>query len=164
MTPRDDALSFTGAPDDFDFLFGHWRVRHRRLKTRLAGDDRWEEFDGTSVCLPVMAGLGNVEDNLLELPAGRYRAVAMRAFDEEARQWSIWWMDARSQSIDPPVRGGFSGGVGTFIGDDLFDGAPIKVRFRWSDISADAAQWEQAFSPDGGKTWEVNWVMRFSRS
>jgi len=61
------------------------------------------------------------------------------------------------------VFGNFQNGVGTFNGDDTFNGKPIKVRFIWSKITASSAQWEQAFSPDGGKSWETNWVMDFTR-
>ena len=153
-----------GAARDFDFLHGSWRVRHRRLKERLAGKDEWEEFDGTSVCRPLMDGLGNVEDNWIDLPAGDYRAVALRAFGPDQGRWSIWWLDSRCPArLDPPVVGGFEGGTGTFLADDMLDGRPIRIRFLWSAIAAASAEWRQAFSPDGGATWETNWVMRFTR-
>src|SRR5690349_13456016 len=80
---------------DWDWLVGRWSVRHRRLKARLAGCTEWEEFAGTSVLWHTLGGLGNVDDNVLELPGGTYRAVSVRAFDAETCQWSIWWLDAR---------------------------------------------------------------------
>ncbi|MES1201626.1 MAG: DUF1579 domain-containing protein, partial [Pseudomonadota bacterium] len=107
---------------------------------------------------------GNMDDNWIDLPAGAYRAMGIRAFDPETRKWSIWWLDARSQSIEPPVRGGFANGVGRFEGDDVFRGQPIKLYFQWSEIAANSARWEQGFSADGGATWEVNWVMHFTRA
>jgi len=150
---------------DWDFLVGRWTVRHRRLKARLAGSTEWEEFNGTSALSPTLGGAGNVDDNLLELPSGTYRAVGIRAFDPKSSQWSIWWLDARyPTAIDPPVRGGFKDGVGTFVGHDTLNGRPIKVRFLWSQITANSAHWEQAFSPDGGATWETNWLMEFTRA
>ena len=156
-------IKLTGAPNDFDFLVGHWTVRHRRLKARLAGNTEWEEFAGTSTLWKTLGGLGTVDDNVLELPGGTYRAVTIRAFNPDTRQWSIWWLDARHPDIEPPVRGGFKDGVGTFDGDDIFSGRPIKVRFRWSQITPTTAHWDQAFSPDGGTTWEENWHMDFTR-
>ncbi|MEO8201955.1 MAG: DUF1579 domain-containing protein [Gemmatimonadota bacterium] len=156
-------LVIPGKASDWDFLVGRWSVRHRRLKARLAGSVEWEEFAGTCVNWPVMGGLGNVDDNLLEMPGHTYHAVSIRAFEPSTRQWSIWWLDARTSTIDPPVRGGFQDGVGTFIGDDIFNGRPIRVRFRWSGITAESGLWEQAFSPDGGATWETNWYMEFTR-
>ena len=102
---------------------------------------------------------------MIELPAGTYRAVGIRAFDTATRQWSIWWLDGRTATrIDPPVRGGFANGTGSFIGDDTLNGRPIKVSFQWSQVKANSAHWEQAFSPDGGKTWETNWLMEFTRA
>ena len=87
-----------------------------------------------------------------------------RTFDPQADKWSIWWLDGRNPSgLDPPVVGGFKDGIGTFIAEDTFDGRPILVRFLWSDITDRTCRWEQAFSPDGGETWEVNWIMESTR-
>lgn len=157
--------ALTGHEHDWDWLVGRWNVKHRRLKGRLVGSTTWEEFDGTSTLWLTLGGLGTVDDNLLELPGGTYRAVGVRAFDPKTGRWAIWWLDGRDPShIDPPVYGGFKDGVGTFTGDDTLDGKPIKVRFQWTEMKANSAHWEQAFSPDGGATWEVNWRMQFTRA
>ena len=149
---------------DFDFLIGKWNVRHHRLKERLAGSHEWVDFDGTSQLWMTMNGHGTIDDNYLALPSGPYRAVGIRAYDPKTQAWAIWWLDERQpREIEPPVFGNFQNGVGTFEGDDTFNGKPIKVRFMWSKITANTAQWEQAFSPDGGKTWETNWVMQLTR-
>ena len=60
--------------------------------------------------------------------------------------------------------GTFDGDVGTFEGEDVFKGRPILVRFTWSGVTTETPRWEQAFSDDGGKTWETNWVMDFARA
>jgi hypothetical protein len=152
------------AVHDFDFYMGSWRVHHRRLKERLAGSDEWQEFEGTSTAWPILDGAGNIDDNVLELPAGTYRAISLRTFDPESGRWSIWWLDGRYPSrLDPPVVGGFENGVGTFIADDTFKGRPILVRFIWSNLTSTSTRWEQAFSPDGGATWEVTWIMESTR-
>jgi hypothetical protein len=153
------------AVHDFDFLAGDWRVSHRRLKRRLAGNDEWELFDGTSRSWLLLDGAANIDDNVLKLPDGAYRAVSLRAYDPATDRWSIWWLDGRNPGVlDPPVIGGFSGGVGTFVGEDTFDGRAILVRFLWSDITDRSARWEQAFSADDGASWEVNWVMELTRA
>ena len=156
--------NFTIDVHDWDFLVGRWSVRHRRLKERLTGCTEWEEFAGTSVNWPTLGGEGNVDDNVIELPGGTYRAVTIRALDAKAGQWLIWWLDQRYPTIDQPMRGGFKDGVGIFLADEAFNGRPIKVRFRWSEITPTSARWEQAFSPDAGATWETNWVMHFTRA
>ena len=159
------APGVTGHEHDWDWLVGHWNVRHRRLKARLAGSKEWETFTGTSTLWLTLGGLGTIDDNVLNLPRGSYRAVTVRAFDPKTRLWSIWWLDGRNPGeLDPPVRGGFQNGVGTFMGDDTFDGKPIKVRFQWLDMTANSAVWEQAFSTDGGATWEMNWHMDLTRA
>lgn len=148
---------------DFDFLIGSWRVKHRRLKARLAGSIEWVPFEGWCQCQKTMGGLGNFDDNILNIPGGAYGASGVRRFDPTLNRWSIWWLDARYPSIEPPVHGGFKDGVGTFVGEDVFEGKPILVRFTWSKITADTAHWSQAFSANNGKTWEVNWDMDFER-
>jgi hypothetical protein len=149
----------------FDFLVGQWQVRHSRLKERLAGSHEWVEFDGTSRNFPLMGGWANSDDNVLEMPGGEYRAVSLRSYDAQTGEWSIWWLDSRFPSgpLEPPVKGRFENGVGTFYADDTLRGKPIRIRFIWSQITPTSARWEQAFSPDGGKTWEVNWRMDFQR-
>jgi hypothetical protein len=163
-----DPMSITTAKstaDDFDFFVGQWTVRHRRLKERLAGCTQWDEFGGTSHMQKLMDGHGNCDDNLIGAPAGAYRAVTLRSFDPKTCQWAIWWVDGRTPHyrLDPPMVGSFSDGVGTFYADDIINERPVRVRFLWSDITANSCRWQQAFSPDCGQTWETNWIMDFSR-
>ena len=150
---------------EFDFQQGRWQVRHRRLMARLAGCSEWETFAGTSEQRPLLGGNGNVEDNLLHLPAGDYRAVALRSYDPEAGTWAIWWLDARNpHALDIPVTGRFEQGIGTFYADDTHEGRAVRLRFLWLDTQGDTPRWEQALSADGGESWETNWVMEFSRA
>jgi hypothetical protein len=159
-----DVIEAGPAVHDFDFYMGTWRVHHRRLRERLAGSDVWDEFEGTSRAWPILDGAGNVDDNVLELPTGTYRAISLRTFDPATDQWSIWWLDGRTPGrLDPPVVGGFKHGIGTFLAADTFNGRRILVRFLWSDITETTCRWEQAFSTDGGTTWEVNWIMESTR-
>jgi hypothetical protein len=149
---------------DFDFLVGQWKVHHRRLKVRLAGSHEWAEFEGTSKLWMAMDGHATVDDNYIGLPGGAYHAVGLRGYDPKSQTWAIWWLDGRDpRTVGAPVIGRIDNGVGVFEGDDTFDGRPIKVRFVWSKITRRSAHWEQAFSPDGGKTWETNWVMDLTR-
>ena len=151
-----------GSANDFDFVHGAWRVRHRQLLERLAGCGEWIEFDGTMEATPILGGLGNFDRNVIDLPGGRYEASTLRLFRPDTRQWSLHWIDGRDPKIDPPLYGTFKDGVGTFFGDDSFGGRPIRLRFLWERPSPTTARWNQAFSADGGATWEINWIMEFS--
>ncbi len=152
------------APTDFDFVMGDWRVRHRRLKERLAGCEEWIEFDGAMSTSKILGGFGNLEDNILGFPDGEVRAIALRSYDAHANIWSIWWLDGRFPGrIDVPVVGSFQDGVGTFFANDTFADKPITIRFVWRQIGPDALYWDQAFSADDGQTWETNWTMHFRR-
>ena len=147
----------------FAFQTGHWRVRHRKLKARLKGSTEWHEFEGLCDAVELLGGAGNVDDHWLDDPNGAYRAATFRRYDASRKSWSIWWFDQRSSELGPPVHGNFDKGVGTFLGDDMLDGRPIRMRFIWSAISASHARWEQAFSADAGASWETNWIMAFDR-
>ena len=150
---------------DFDGHVGSWHTQHRQLKARLAGSTEWIEFDGTCVLWRLMEGAANVDDNVVNKPSGPYRAVTLRAYDPVSKTWGIWWLDGRLTAgpLDPPMRGSFKDGVGLFYADDTFNGKPIKVRFIWTMPTPTTPRWEQAFSADGGKTWETNWTTDFTR-
>ncbi len=154
-----------GSIHDFNFFLGSWRVRHRRLRRRLAGDQSWEEFEGSTVCQALLGGVVNLNESVSRRASGSSSGLGLRAYDAKTDTWADWYLSgADPLTIDKPGIGRFQDGVGTFLSDDLFEGRPIKVRGQFSSLSPDEAQWEQAFSPDGGATWETNWVMRYSRT
>ena len=149
----------------FDLRVGKWKMKNRVLKERLAGSHDWLEYDGARLGGSVMNGYGNADDTFLNKPGGAYSGVTLRAYDAKTGQWAIWWLDGRTPTakLDPPMIGRFANGVGIFYNDDSLRGRPIRVRFIWSKITRNSAHWEQAYSPDGGKTWETNWISDFTR-
>jgi hypothetical protein len=154
-----------GHEQDWDWLLGSWDVFHSRLKDRLVHSNEWQEFAGKSAFWTTLGGLGNCDDNSLQLPAGDYRGLSVRAFDARTSSWAIWWLDGRNpERIDPPVRGGFQGDEGEFIGTDIYKGTPVTVRFRWHEVHGKRPWWDQSFSTDGGKSWEINWRNYFTRT
>ncbi|HWM10649.1 MAG TPA: hypothetical protein VNO82_14950 [Solirubrobacteraceae bacterium] len=146
---------------DFDFLPGTWRVRNRKLADTLDPDcDEWVEFEATSTARAMLGGLGNVDHFVTE----GYEGFSLRLYQPETDSWRIWWSSTqRPGRLDPPVEGRFSDGRARFACDDVLDGVRIHMRFDWTDITADSARWEQAFSFDGGATWKSNWVMELTR-
>jgi hypothetical protein len=145
---------------DFDFLTGTWDVAHRRLVERWVGSDDWDCFEGSTTCEPRLGGVVNVEQG--DFPSRGFSGLALRVFDPESRQWSIYWVDSRRGRLEPPVVGGFDGAIGVFEGVDTDEGRPVRVRFTWTVIDADHARWEQAFSA-ADDDWETNWTMDFTR-
>ena len=149
---------------DFEFLQGTWTSRQRRRRKWLAGSDEWDEFEATIDARPMLDGLGTVEEFRTDY-AGGFVGVTFRFYDPESGQWSIYWSDTRYPArLDPPVIGSFSDEVGVFEADDTFEGRPIRVRYTWSEVTTPTPHWEQAFSEDGGTTWETNWVADFTRT
>ena len=156
-------MAYDGQEDgrrDFHFLYGRWAVAHRKLKARGAGCVDWVEFEGTAFCQGLMGGLCNVDENDL---GERGHGLTFRTFDVGARRWAIYWVDT-SGALGAPVHGRFEGGVGRFEGNDTCAGRPVKVAFLWEPANPGGPRWSQAFSYDGGQTWETNWVMEFTRT
>ncbi len=145
---------------DFDFLHGRWDVAHRRLRERLAGCDEWVALTGIAEVHPVLCGLGNVDR--VTFDGHDHEGMTLRLFDVDTHVWTIHWADSRTGRLDPPMSGRFESGVGVFFGDDTHAGRVIRVRFIWRSTAA-GPRWEQAFSSDGGVTWETNWIMDFTR-
>ena len=163
LPPVEAAGDLSGVKD-FDFLMGDWRVHHR-IKRPLP-NGQWSEFEGDCSERPLMGGRGNVEEHRFERPTGVTYGIAIRAYDPKTGEWAIWWIDSRAPhgDMDPPMKGRFVDGIGTFYSDSEMDGKPIKVRFIWSGARDGKPHWEQAYSVDGGKTWAVNWIMDFERA
>ena len=169
--PAPSPVRGASAARDFDFLIGSWTTRQRRLKNRLQGSDEWEAFEATSTVQRLPGGVANFDTLVAEGWRPGWVGMSLRVFNPVTGLWSIHWLtnegggiDPASGRFEPPVVGRFDGDEGIFEGDDAFEGRPIRVRFRWLRQGPDAARWEQAFSADGGHTWEVNWVMDFERS
>jgi hypothetical protein len=146
---------------DFDFLVGSWNVLNRRLVKRLVGSDEWLQFTAPAVNWSLFDGQANVDE--ITFPDGT-KGLTLRLFNPATGQWSLNWASSETGTLFPPVTGKFTDDCGVFYGEDTEDGTPVRVRFTWSDITPDSARWEQAFSVDGGATWEVNWTMQFTRA
>jgi hypothetical protein len=143
---------------DFDFELGTWRTQLRRLVAPLAGSTEWVEYEGTSVVRPLLGGRANLVELSVEGSSGRIEGLSLRLYDPAARQWSLNFSNIRTGQLSPPVTGGFRNGRGEFYGQDQVNGRTILVRFVVSDVTTTSARFEQAFSDDGGRTWEVNWI------
>lgn len=148
---------------DFDFLIGQWNVRHRRLRERLKGSTSWEEFEGTTVDRFILGGLGNIGEAKLTRASGPLEAMSIRLFDPQAQQWSAYFANSIQGTLSLPMTGGFAHGRGEFYVQEPLDGKQIFSRLIWSDITPTSYRWEQAFSADGGRTWETNWIMELTR-
>ncbi len=149
---------------DFDFLLGRWHVHNRFLAARLCRSNDWLEFDARSAVQPLLDGFGHV-DRYSAVREGRAMdAVTVRLFDPSTGEWSLYWADTvRARTFLPPMIGRFAGGSGEFFGEERVDGRLVLCRFRWSGAGTGSPRWEQAFSDDGGASWETNWVMNFAR-
>jgi len=148
---------------DFDFEFGAWKIHLSRLLQPLTGSTTWVEYEGTSVVRPVWNGRANLGELDVAGPAGQIKGLSLRLYNPQFRQWSISWANSSNGTLDPPMIGEFKNGRGEFFNQELLNGRAIYVRFIFSDITPNSFRLEQAFSDDGGKTWEANWIARFTR-
>jgi len=142
---------------DFDAQHGRWHTKVHRLLKPLSGSQEWADYEGSSIVHTVMDGHANVADLDVTGPKGRIQGMSVRLFD--GKRWTIQYTSIAAASLDAPIVGGFAGGRhGVFYGNDTFGDKPIVVRFVIDVIDAQHVHFEQAFSPDGGATWEMNWI------
>ncbi|MEO5867222.1 MAG: hypothetical protein ABIS14_05210 [Sphingomonas sp.] len=148
---------------DFDFETGSWRAHIRRLKAPLTGSATWTEYDGSSIVRPVWGGKANLGELDVAGDAGRITGLSLRLYNPATGQWNISWANAHDGSLTQPLIGGFVNGRGEFHDQEMLDGRSIFARFIFSGITAKTFRLEQAFSADGGKSWETNWIATFTR-
>jgi hypothetical protein len=149
---------------DFDFELGSWNIHLRKLLHPLTGSKEWVRFDGTSVTRKVWDGRAQLEEFETNGAAGHIEGLTLRLYDPETREWSLFWANSRDGRMAPPQIGKFNDGIGEFYAMDTLNGRTILVRFIWSKTSSNSPHFEQAFSDDGGKTWEVNWITDQTRT
>ena len=149
---------------DFDFEIGVWKTQLRRLQKPLTGSTTWVEYTGTTVVRSVWNGHANLVELVVDGPAGHIEALSLRLYNSKTGQWSLNSSSSGSGSLAQPAVGEFRNGRGEFYNEETLDGKAILVRFVISDITPTSCHFEQAFSGDGGKNWEVNWIATDSRA
>lgn len=147
----------------FDFEFGSWTMHLKRLVKPLSGSHDWVEYDGSSIVHPIWGGAANVGEIDIAGPAGRIQGMSVRVYNPAADQWGLSFASARGGTLGLPMIGGFRNGRGEFYDQETFNDRAIFVRFIFSDITPTTFKLEQAFSDDGGKTWEANWIATFKK-
>jgi hypothetical protein len=152
--------SKTSSANDFDFLAGKWTMDNKRLKTRLNNCTEWVEYQSDDEDFgPMLNGIANIDiyrTSYNQVNDKPYEGLTLRLFNPQTKLWSLYWVDSNTGVLDPPVVGSFEGSVGTFYCKDIFQGKPILVMFKWDKTDPNNPVWSQAFSPDKGKTWEMN--------
>ena len=145
---------------DFDFLIGKWKYHLRRLENPLTGSTppKWIEFDGTGECRGIWNGKAQLDTLDVNGPSGHIEGLTLRLYNPESRQWSLYWSNAAKGTVDIPTVGSFADGRGEFYDQEAYKGRMIFVRYVWSGTTSKSPHFEQSFSGDGGRTWEVNWI------
>ena len=144
---------------DFDPLLGAWKYHLKRRLHPLTGSTEWVEFDGTGVCYKVWDGRAELDTIEVDSPAaGRIEGLTLRTYNPETHQWSLYWANSKDGKVVVPQIGEFKNGRGEFYAQDMLNGKSIFIRFVWTNTTTSTPHFEQSFSDDGGKTWEVNWI------
>jgi hypothetical protein len=143
---------------DFDFEIGTWKTHLSRRLHPLTGSDTWIEMNGTSVVRKVWNGRANLVELVADGPTGHFEGLSLRLYNPQSHQWSLNFAGSSGGTLTTPTIGQFKDGRGEFYSQETLDGRAILVRFVISEITAKSCRFEQAFSDDGGKTWEVNWI------
>jgi hypothetical protein len=148
---------------DFDFEFGTWKTRIRRLLHPMSGSRDWVELEGISIVRKIWDGRANLGELDVRNATTRIEGLSLRLYNPQSRQWSIYWSNSRDGGLGAPMIGQFTNGHGEFYNQEMFEGVAVYVRFIFSDITPTSFRLEQSFSADGGKSWEPNWIATFAR-
>ena len=143
---------------DFDWEIGNWKTQLKRLQRPLSGSTTWVEYEGTTVVRKVLDGRANLVELKVDGPAGHFEGMSLRLYNPQARQWSLNYANVSDGTLTTPSVGEFKDGRGEFYNQDRYNERAILVRFVITKITDDSYRFEQSFSDDGGKTWEVNWI------
>lgn len=153
----------TSSENDFDFMIGSWKIRNRKLKTRLNNCDEWTEFEARQDFNKILEGFGNIDFFKTDFDGKLFEGMSLRLFDPITRLWSIYWADSNAVTLQVRQIGSFENKIGEFYARDYFEGKPIIVKFKWDATNVEVPIWSQVFSDYEGKTWEWNWSMTFQR-
>lgn len=146
----------TSSVKDFDYLIGNWKLKNKRLKSRLTNNTEWIDYESKVEMHQILDGMGNIDKYTDSSSGNAYEGVAVRLFNPKTKLWSIYWADNNSGSFDPPMVGSFENSIGHFFCKDTYKGIPVIVVFRWDVRNPNLPVWSQAFSKDNGKSWEWN--------
>jgi hypothetical protein len=149
---------------DFDWEYGNWKTHIHRLQHPLTGSATWVDYDGTTVIHRFWNGKGHMVELEVDGPAGHIEGISVRLYNPTSHQWSLNFANSAVGAFGTPTVGEFKDGVGEFYDFEEFGGRMILVRNVWSRITPTSGHFEQAFSADGGKTWEVNWIADDTRT
>jgi hypothetical protein len=163
-TSAQQAIPALDGQHDFDPLIGSWKYHLKRRLHPLTGSNNWVEYDGTGVCFKVWDGRADMDQVVLDGPAGRLEGLTLRTYNPETHQWSLYWANSKDGKVVAPQVGQFKNGRGEFYAEDRLNEKSIFVRFAWTNMNTGTPHFEQAFSDDGGKTWEVNWITDQTRT
>jgi hypothetical protein len=143
---------------DFDALIGKWRYHLKRRLNPLSGSNTWVELTGTGTCARIWDGRAQLDTLQVDGPTGHIEGLTLRTYDPTAHQWRLYWASSKTGIMDPPQIGEFRDGRGEFLAQDTINGRSILVRYVWTGMTTESPHFEQSFSDDGGRTWEVNWI------
>ncbi len=161
--PHQIAAQQRDGQHDFDFEIGTWKTHLSRLVHPLTGSTTWVHLEGTSVVRKIWNGRANLVELEVDGPTGHIEGLSLRLYDPQSHQWSLNFANSSTGTLSQPTIGEFKNGRGEFYDQETFNGRTILVRNVWSDITPNSCRFEQAFSDDGGKTWEVNWIATDTR-
>lgn len=148
---------------DFDFNVGVWHTHIRRLQHPLSGANDWMELRGTVTVRTIWNGKAQVEEIEADGPAGRFEGMTLFLYNPAAHQWAQYFSSSGQGTLDTPSVGEFKNGRGEFYSQESYQGRTVLVRFSFLNIGQASNRDEQAFSADGGKTWETNWINESTR-
>jgi hypothetical protein len=140
---------------DFDFNFGVWKSHITRLVHPLTDSKESIELNGTVAVRKVWDGKAWLEEMEADGPKGHWQGMTLFLYNPQSHQWSQTFVNSSQGVVAGTLTGSFQDGREELYSQDTVDGRAILVRGTWSNIAADSHRYQEAYSTDGGKTWQT---------
>jgi len=147
---------------DFDSLAGAWKCHTKYRAHPFAASDPWVEYDGTENFRKLWDG---AMLELSERPGAKGPVgLMLYTYNPPSHQWSVYFASSKDGKVSPPNVGEFRNGRGEFFAQDTLNGKSMLNRYIWSQIASSSPRYEESWSNDGGRTWELVRIVDLARA
>jgi hypothetical protein len=148
---------------DFDPLIGAWKEHTKIRQHPLTGSDTWTEFEGIDVYRKIWGGRAIIAEYEGDSNTRHSEGVMLYTYNPQTNHWSVYFASSSDGKVTPPNAGEFKNGQGEFYTQDTLNGRLRYNRYIWSKLTTNSPHFEESWSDDGGKTWEVDNITDLTR-
>ena len=149
---------------DVDFNLGKWHTSIRRYADPFSAPSHFASLEGTVTVRPVWNGKALLEEIEADGPNGHWQGLTLFLYNPQSGQWSQNYANAAQGHFEAAATIGEQRGRDIELySTDTAGGRAILVKGLWSEIEPDSHRYTEAYSDDGGRTWQTAFDARLTR-